>query len=180
VTAEAVNTIFNLPNNQQTVLYYHAAAGFPPKETFRDAVQAGNYATWPGLTTQLVNKHFPDSNKTQKRHIKGQRQGVQSTKQKALDYIVAKEQNIKIKPGTENAPHSHIKRHDDMFIKIVDLADTIHFAQTGTFPFTSQSGNRYIMAAIHIDANYIFCKPMKNKTEGKMIAGYQQIEIGCT
>jgi hypothetical protein len=31
------------------------------------------------------------------------------------------------------------------------------------------------MVAIHIDANYMFCKPMKNKTEGKMIAAYQQI-----
>jgi hypothetical protein len=41
-TAEAANTIFDLPNNQQTVLYYHAAAGFPPKETFCNAVRAVN------------------------------------------------------------------------------------------------------------------------------------------
>jgi hypothetical protein len=44
-TAELPNAIFDLPNNQQTVLYYHAAAGFPPKETFLDTVQAGNYTT---------------------------------------------------------------------------------------------------------------------------------------
>jgi hypothetical protein len=104
--------------------------------------------------------------------MKGQRQGVQSTKQKALDYIVAKEQNIKIKPGTENAPHSHIKRHDDMFIKIMDLTNTIHSNQIGAFQFTSQRSNRYIIVAIHINANYILCKPMKNKTESKMIAAY--------
>ncbi len=105
--------------------------------------------------------------------MKRQMQGVQSTKQEALDYTVAKEQNIKIKPGTDNAPQSHIKRHADMFIKIVDLADTVNSNQTGTFPFTSQLGNRYIMVAIHIDANYIFCKPIKNKPEGEMIAAYQ-------
>jgi hypothetical protein len=58
--------------------------------------------------------------------MKGQRQGVQSPKQKALDYIVAKETTIKIEPGTENAPHSYIKCHDDIFIKVVDLANTIH------------------------------------------------------
>jgi hypothetical protein len=62
-----------------------------------------------------------------------------------------------------------------MFIKVVDIADTIHSNQTGAFPFTSQRINRYIMIAIHINANYIFCKPMKNKTEGKMIATYQQV-----
>jgi hypothetical protein len=54
---------------------------------------------------------------------------------------MAKKQHIKIEPGTENAPQSHIKRHDNIFIKIVDLANTIHCDQTGTFPFTSQCGN---------------------------------------
>jgi hypothetical protein len=58
--------------------------------------------------------------------MKGQRQGVQSTKQKALDYIVAKEQNIKIKSGIEIAPQSNIKCHDNMFIKVMDLANTIY------------------------------------------------------
>jgi hypothetical protein len=52
-----------------------------------------------------------------------------------LDYIIAKEQSIKIKPGTENTPHSHIQRHDNMFIKVVDLTNTIHSNQTGAFPF---------------------------------------------
>jgi hypothetical protein len=107
--------------------------------------------------------------------MKEQRQGVQSTKQKALDYIMEKEQYIKIKPGTENAPHSNIKCHDNMFTKVVDLANTIHSDQTCAFPFTSQRGNRYIMDDIHIDANYIFCKPIKNITEGKMIEAYQRI-----
>jgi hypothetical protein len=162
-TAEAAKAIFDLPNNQQTVLYYHTAAGLPPKEIFRNAVRAGTYATWPGLTTQLVNKHFSYSDEKQKEHKKGQRQGVQ-TKQKALDYIIANEQNIKIELGTENAPHSHIKSHDNMFIKIMDLANTIHSNQTCTFPFTSQHSNRYIMVhimvAIHINASYIFCEPM--------------------
>ncbi len=88
---------------------------------------------------------------------------------------MAKEQTIKIKPGTENAPQSHIKHHDNMFIKVMDLTDTIHSDQIGAFPFTSQRGNRYIMVAIHMYANHIFCKPMKYKTGGEMIASYQRI-----
>jgi hypothetical protein len=71
-TAETANATFDLPNNQQTMLYYHAAVGFPTKETFLDAVQAEIYATWPGLMTQLINKHFPNSDETQKGHMKGQ------------------------------------------------------------------------------------------------------------
>jgi hypothetical protein len=28
------------------------------------------------------------------------------------------------------------------------------------------------MIAIHLDANYIFCEPMKNRSEDEMIEGY--------
>ena len=31
------------------------------------------------------------------------------------------------------------------------------------------------MVGIHLDANYIFCKLMKNRTEGKMITAYQKM-----
>jgi hypothetical protein len=174
-TNETVNAIFDLPNNRQTMLYYHASAGFPTKESFLDALRAGNYATWPGLTTALISKHFFDSDKMQKGHMKGQCQGVRSTKGKALEHIVRREQHIKIEPGAEDSPKAQIKQHDNIFIWIVDLGNTIHLDQTGAFPFTSQQGNRYIMEVIHVNANYIFCKPMRNKTGGEMIAACQKI-----
>ncbi len=64
VGVDKANAIFDLPNSQQTLQYLHALAGFPVKETFLAAVQAGNYATWPGLTTTLIAKHFPESEET--------------------------------------------------------------------------------------------------------------------
>jgi hypothetical protein len=89
---DVANAIFDLPNSRQSLMYFHAAAGFPTKETFTDAVRAGNYATWPGLTTTLISKHFPDSDETQKGHMKGQRKGVRSTKVKPAV-------EVKIEPG---------------------------------------------------------------------------------
>jgi len=53
--------------------------------------------------------------------------------------------------------------------------ETVHTDQTGAFPVTSQRGYQYIMIGIHIDANYIFCDTMKNRTEGKMINAYQKM-----
>jgi hypothetical protein len=47
--------------------------------------------------------------------------------------------------------------------------------KTGAFPHTSQCNNRYIMVAIHLDANYIFANPMKNRMEGETIRVYQKI-----
>ena len=75
-TNEAINAIFNLPSTHQTFLWYHAAAGFPVKESFIKAVRNGNYATWPKLTVTLINKYMPDSDETAKGHLKGQCQGI--------------------------------------------------------------------------------------------------------
>jgi hypothetical protein len=77
------------------------SARFWTKETFLSTVRAGNFATWPGLMTTLVSKYFPDSEETQKSHMKGQRKGIQSTK-------VRKPVEIKIKPGTEHIPSAPI------------------------------------------------------------------------
>jgi hypothetical protein len=172
---ERANAIFKLPSTCQTILYHHASAGFPVKETFLNAVRAGNYATWPGLTIAALHKYFPNLDETQKGHMKGQRQGIRSTKQKALDHLVESERPVKIKvePGTEEV--SPAKCYNDIFVRIEDLAESIHSNQTGTFLYTSQQGNQYIMIAIHLDANYIFCKPMKNRSEDEMIEAYQKI-----
>jgi hypothetical protein len=170
VGVDEANAILDLPNTRQSLMYFHAAVGFPVKETFLDAVRARNYATWPGLTTTLIAKHFPDLDETQKGHMKGQRKGVRSTRVKPA-------YEIKIEPGTEDPPPKliGIKKMDDIFVKIYELVEEIHTDQTGAFPVTSQQGYRYIMVGIHIDANYIFCKLMKNRMEGEMITAYQKM-----
>ncbi len=82
---ETLNIIFDCPSACKTFLWYHASAGFPTKATFIDAIRNGNYSTWPKLTVTLINRYFPDSDKTIKGHLKGQRLGIQLTKQIALE-----------------------------------------------------------------------------------------------
>jgi hypothetical protein len=168
VGVDKTNAIFDLPNNQESLLYHQALAGFLPKETFLGAVQAGNYATWPGLTTTLILKHFPNLDKMQKGHMNGQRKGVRLTK-------VSAPVTIKVEPGTANPPPLTIKKHYDIFVMVYKLLDTVHTDQTEVFPITSQQGYWYIMVDIHLDANYNFCKFMKNQTKGKMITVYQKM-----
>jgi hypothetical protein len=112
---ERANAIFELPSTRQTILYHHALVGFPVKETFLNAAQARNYATCSGLNIAALHKYFPNLDKTQKGHMKGQGQGIHSTKQKALDHLVKSEKLVKIKvePGTEEV--SPAKRHNDIF-----------------------------------------------------------------
>jgi hypothetical protein len=63
-TPETINVIFDLPSSCMTFLWYHALAGFPPKETFIGAVCKGNYATWPKLMVMLINQYYPDLDET--------------------------------------------------------------------------------------------------------------------
>jgi hypothetical protein len=67
---------------KELIRYLHATAGFPVKETWIDAIKAGNYTTWPGLNVKVVNRYFPESDEKQKGHMKKQRQNVRSTKVK--------------------------------------------------------------------------------------------------
>jgi hypothetical protein len=151
---DTINVIFDLPITRETFLWYHASAGFPTKATFIDTVRNGNYSTWPKLTVTLINRYFPDSDETIKGHLKEQHQGIRSTKQVALEKIIENEE-LRIKIEGEGSPfhQTPISKTHEAFFRVEELTDSIHTDQTGAFPFTSQRGNRYIMVAIHLDAN---------------------------
>jgi hypothetical protein len=52
---QKVNNVYNIPSTKESIRYLHATAGFPVKETWVDAIKAGNYTTWPGLNVKVVN-----------------------------------------------------------------------------------------------------------------------------
>ena len=110
--------MYSLPSIPQTITYLHAATGFPVKETWIDAIKAGNFITWPSLTTSAIQKHFPDSDETQKGHMKKQSQGVRSTKLK--ENTKAEDENI---PGNTNATvdPSPPKKMRDKFKKNITI-----------------------------------------------------------
>jgi hypothetical protein len=72
---EEISNVHNLPSISQTIKYLHAAAGYPVKDTWNKTINAGNYTTWRGLTSEAVRKHFPESDKMKKGHMKRQQQG---------------------------------------------------------------------------------------------------------
>jgi hypothetical protein len=94
----------------------------------------------------------------------------------ALEKII-KNEEVRIKIEGKDSPFHQIpitKTHE-AFFRIDDLTNSIHTNQTGAFPFTSQQGNRYIMVAIHLDANYIFVEPMRSRLKEEMIRAHEKI-----
>lgn len=60
-TENSISNVCSLPSTAQAIKYLHAAAGYPVNDTWINAINAGNYITWPGLTAKAVRRHFPQS-----------------------------------------------------------------------------------------------------------------------
>ena len=79
---EAIKNVYELPSTELTIRYLHGAAGFPTKETWLKSIRKGNYQSWPLVNSKNVNNIFPESEDTQKGHMRGKLQGERSTKEK--------------------------------------------------------------------------------------------------
>ncbi|KAL7489379.1 hypothetical protein ACHAW6_014974 [Cyclotella cf. meneghiniana] len=74
VVHELAGNVYDLPSTEKVIRYHHVSLGFPH----------GNLVSFPGLTTNAFNDYFPESDETQKGHMKEHRQNI-STK----DFIKA-------------------------------------------------------------------------------------------
>jgi hypothetical protein len=75
----AIN-VHRLRTKEQLCDYLHQAAGHPVKKTWLSAIKAGEYATWPDLTYELVSNHLYDTEETSMGHLHKRRQNIRSTK----------------------------------------------------------------------------------------------------
>ena len=143
---ERATNVYTLPSISQTIKYHHASAGFPTKDSWAQAVKAGHYISWPGLTADAVRKHFPESEETQKGHLKKQRQNVRSTKQK-----------IRLDEINEDTALTQTLAKQNLFVKVINAENTVYSDQTGRFPIQSSKGNRLLMVFYDVDANASIC-----------------------
>jgi hypothetical protein len=121
--SEFVNSVYELPNTEQVVAWYHAAAGYPTKATWLKAIDAGFYATWPLLTSKAVKKHFPEHDETPKGHMCRVKSGVRSTKAQV-------EEPEEIQLAAAQLKDLHWK-HRDIYVQMKDASDVIFTDQTG-------------------------------------------------
>jgi hypothetical protein len=119
------------------------------------AIRHGNYLSWPLINVKNVTKFFPESEETQKGHMRGQRQGVCSTKEAES-------------PNKNQTIIPHIKKHD-ILILVYDAKATMYSDQIGKFPVVLSKGNKYIMVLRDVDSNSLWAEPMKNQTGGELI-----------
>ena len=66
----------------ELAMYHHQSLGSPPKTTLLQAIKRhpNLYSTFPGLNYEVISKHLPPSEATEKGHMIQRRQGINSTR----------------------------------------------------------------------------------------------------
>ena len=157
---QQANSVYDLPSIEECIKWMHAACGFRVKSTWIKAIEVGNIKGWPLLTVKRVKKYYPETVETPKGHLNQTRQNVRSTKPKPFE-----------EPKTGKLRG---KRNKDVYIKVYNMREKIYSDQTGQFPKTSFSGNKYIMVMVEVDSNVILVEPIKSKHDNEMQRAYKQ------
>ena len=90
--------------------------------------------------------------------MRGQRQGVRSTKPATEQEEEGKDEDEKLEPCQDN-----------IVITIHNMSRTLYTNQNGKLLRTSRLGNKYQMILHKINSNSTWFEPMKNLTEGDII-----------
>jgi hypothetical protein len=172
LAAQSTKTPFDprsldLPSIVALVGFYHACLGFPAKQTWLDAIKAGNCDSFDGLTYSNVARYCPDANKTILGHLAQQLQNARSTKPRTpalnpaphLPSIAPKEPEL-----TSNEVHIHVVPISKLYTD-----------DTGCFPIKARSGNQYVMIAYHANGNLILQQAFQTRSDKHRIAAYNSI-----
>jgi hypothetical protein len=168
LAAHAAGTLFDprsldLPSIAALAGFDHACLGFPVKQTWLNAIKAGNCDTFEGLTYSNAAKYCPDSDKTIMGHLAQQRQNVRSTKPK-----LPTPAPLVVRPAPVATPSNQV------FI-MRQLLSKLYTNNTGRFPIRACSGNQYVMIAFHANGNLILQQAFKTKSDCHCIAAYNAI-----
>ena len=157
--------------------WLHASCGSPPISTFIQAINKGNFITWPGLTSALVKKQLPMSTATTKGHLNQERKNLQSTSQPSISINpivkIETESDADIFPVSDS-PNLRTKNCFFSFVSFEATAKA-YSDQTGRFPYTSSRGNQYLMIIYDYDSNAILQEPLKNRTASELSRAWTKI-----
>ena len=156
----------DLPRISALVGFYHACLGFPVKQTWLDAIRAGNCDSFDGLTYSNVAHYCPDANKIILGHLAQQCQNVKSTKPKSSAPPALTPTS---KPPTPLDLPSH-----QVFIKVQPLS-RLYTDSRGCFLVKARSGNQYVMIAFQTNGNLILQQAFKTRNDPHQIVAYNAI-----
>jgi hypothetical protein len=166
--AEAVHSVYKLKTQPELVRYLHASAGFPTKPTWLTAIKNKQFSSWPGLTTDADRCHFPELDKTHKRHGQRTPSILQSTKQTQAAAQPEEQDSNKNIIATKQKPSS----------KSTTLRMKPYAKYRPTRLAVSPSNQVGAISTSWHSLKVTLVEPMKNRSAGEMVQAYQAL-IDC-
>lgn len=156
---------------QELAVFLHATAGYPPAKTFCQAIDAGFFATWPGLTSTLIRKHLPKSVPSVMGRMRRHPKGVRSTtKPKPPDGHITDVTDDTLPPPRPLRDRRHLV--GPTVVNLDNLKGVISTDLPGRFPFPSSRGMNYVFLLYDYDSNAILVEPIKSRNTDHLIEGY--------
>jgi len=127
-----------MTSKRALIRYLHQCLFSPPKLTLLKAIENNQLPTWPGLTADAVKKHLLDkAPATDKGHMKRQRKGMRTTREKLKDALEESKTNVDNHPTISKSKQNHLF----CYLGKVDTKNgTIYMDLTGNFPIRSMAG----------------------------------------
>jgi hypothetical protein len=143
----------------------------PVKTALVQAIKNGNFASWPGMTLDDVNKHYKRTITTTKGHMTQTRRNTSSTQPKPTP----DEENDKT--TTEDFAQMDIlpQRTNEVYAIITELDVKVYTDLTGRFPTTSSKGNKYVLILYAYYGNAILAEPMESRSDTEAVRAYTVI-----
>ena len=126
---------------------------------------------WPGLTVKAVQKYLPYSSPaTDKGHMKRQKQGIRSTKDKIMTALETIETARDMNPPMEKETTNQIFVYHAV---IEPKAGKIYVDYTGNFLIRSMEGNTAIFILYDWSSNAILATPVKKIKNETTVAAFK-------
>ena len=145
------------------IWYFHAATGFPVRNTWLKPIKAGNFTSWPGFTYQSSEKSCAITDETLKGHMVQVRQGIRYTKPKPQSKQTP-DTSLPIYTKASHAIHIRVKHIRKPYTD-----------DTGHFPVRSKSGIQYIIISYHCYSNASITAPFKYLSDKNRLLAYGAI-----
>jgi hypothetical protein len=157
-------------NIKDAINYLQGAAFSPVKSTLIQAIENGNFSSWPGFTASNVSKYYTRTIATSKGHMVQTRQNTISTQpkqQKSPTEEIDEATREDFAPK-ENSPQcTH-----EAYTTITDMHSKVYAYLTGRFSTTSSRGNIYMLILYENDANAMLAESMKSKADAEAVIAY--------
>ena len=167
------NSVYQQKLASHLQAWHHTTLGAPVVTTLIKAIDKNWLTSFPGLTSNGIQKHLPKSIQTTMGHLHKVRKNLQPTDKVTTEEIMEDLENDSLEdylPPRKIENREHIVQVKE--VKFEDLKGTLSSDQTGAFLSISSRGNRHLMVMEDSDAVPILAMAIRSRKKEHLLGEF--------